>query len=420
MRRAWFAAAIVVVVVAAAGIGFAAGHAPSGEITVCTKVVKGDTKITRVVNVPTDCTGKEHPLTWNAEGEQGEQGEKGDQGDPGPAGTQPTTNSVITIGGTNPIAATGSDGLAVIAYTLSSKVELLHCGNPTCTSGNVTNELSNSSSGVQHMVIGSNGKPALIEFDGGLNQYVYVACGNLVCSSGNVFTAILPVDSVPDFAIGTDGKPVIAYHDLNGLQLMHCSLADCSGTNTTEQASPVNIEYGQQSSIAIGTDGFPIVADVGPGSFVYTTHCGDATCSTGNVTTFHGDASDGPQIVIGTDELPDIGFHAGSQRDVLHCSDAACTATATPTVVATTNGLRLARDPVSGQIVALYPTVGGMSGLLIEASFADAALSSMSDRRVVDPSTFVQQAMPAVAILPDGKVVAAYQDSKTLLRVSYG
>ena len=61
--------------------------------------------------------------------------------------------------------------------------------------------------------------------------------------------------------IGTDGMPVIAYFDdTNGdLKVVHCTTTACTSTDTPQTLDSAGI-VGWYPSIAIGTDGMPIVA----------------------------------------------------------------------------------------------------------------------------------------------------------------
>jgi len=64
-------------------------------------------------------------------------------------------------------------------------------------------------------------------------------------------------------AIGTDGNPVISYRDAtaNDLKVARCNDAACAGADETLTAvdtGPNNV--GQFTSLAIGTDGNPVIS----------------------------------------------------------------------------------------------------------------------------------------------------------------
>jgi len=88
------------------------------------------------------------------------------------------------------------------------------------------------------ITIGTDGLP-VISYRDGTNEDLKVAhCGNASCSSGNTFTTVdnaAGVGSDTSIAIGTDGFPVISYHDTtNGdLKVAHCENASCSSGSPT-------------------------------------------------------------------------------------------------------------------------------------------------------------------------------------------
>ena len=110
------------------------------------------------------------------------------------------------------------------------------------------------------------------------------------CSSGNTITTIDSTGNVGQYtsiAIGADSYPVISYHDITNLDLKvaKCGNASCSSVNPpTTVDSTGNV--GQYASIAIGTDGFPVISyyDTTNGD-LKVAKCGDASCSSGNTIT---------------------------------------------------------------------------------------------------------------------------------------
>lgn len=71
-----------------------------------------------------------------------------------------------------------------------------------------------------------------------------------------------PVAGHPSLAIGSDGLPVIAYHTLtNGLRVAHCRDIDCSTSNAIDIGNPpTGMTSGLHNSIAIAADGNPAIA----------------------------------------------------------------------------------------------------------------------------------------------------------------
>ncbi len=133
-------------------------------------------------------------------------------------------------------------------------------------------------------------------------------------------------------AIGTDGFPVISYHDdtTDDLIVAKCGNASCSSGNVTTTVDSLD-NRGQYSSIAIGTDGFPVISYYDSTSFdLIVAKCGNASCSSGNVTTTvdnTGDRGDYTSIAIGTDGFPVISYHniTNNALMVVKCGNASCT-----------------------------------------------------------------------------------------------
>ena len=89
------------------------------------------------------------------------------------------------------------------------------------------------------------------------------------------------VGSTPSIAIGVDGLPVISHHatTAGALRVTHCGNAACSAGNlSTTVDDPVN-SVGRQSAIAIGTDGLPVISyqDTTAGT-LRVIKCGTRTC----------------------------------------------------------------------------------------------------------------------------------------------
>ncbi len=89
-------------------------------------------------------------------------------------------------------------------------------------------------------------------------------CNNAACIGNS--TTITTVDSGGDvgqntaIAIGADGLPVVSYYDAtNGnLKVAKCVNAECTGTATITAVDSVG-DVGQSTAIAIGADGLPVV-----------------------------------------------------------------------------------------------------------------------------------------------------------------
>ena len=81
-------------------------------------------------------------------------------------------------------------------------------------------------------------------------------------------------------AIGRDGLPVISHHDLAAgtLRVTHCENPACTSATSTTVDDPAN-SVGRDSSLAIGSDGLPIISHLdNTAGALRVTKCASRTC----------------------------------------------------------------------------------------------------------------------------------------------
>jgi len=153
------------------------------------------------------------------------------------------------------------------------------------------------------------------------------------------------VGQFSSIAIGTDGFPVISYYDGTNADLVvtQCGNAACSSGNTKTTVDSGG-DVGWYSSITIGTDGYPVIAyfDTTNANLVVT-KCGNAKCSSGNTTTAvdsGGDVGQYPSIAIGWDGYPIVSYYDSTNNalKVAKCGNAACSLGNVLTSLVATNG----------------------------------------------------------------------------------
>src|SRR3990172_745428 len=88
------------------------------------------------------------------------------------------------------------------------------------------------------------------------------ACGALHAQAA--ITALDTAGDVgytPSIAVGSDGLPIIAYYDYTnrGLKIVKCGNASCSAGNAVTVVDTARLEY-DYSSLAIGADGLPVIS----------------------------------------------------------------------------------------------------------------------------------------------------------------
>ncbi|MHA2069449.1 MAG: hypothetical protein ACXABY_34235, partial [Candidatus Thorarchaeota archaeon] len=157
-------------------------------------------------------------------------------------------------------------------------------------------------------------------------------CSSPDCSSISTTTEVNydndNVGAEPSIAIGTDGYPIISYIDSGGspttLLITKCSSLDCTSISTTTEVSYNNESVGAETSIAIGIDGYPVIAyrnlGASPDSLLIT-KCSSIDCTSISTTTevsYGGlDIGKNPSIVIGADGYPVIAHSTTTATSLL-------------------------------------------------------------------------------------------------------
>ena len=148
------------------------------------------------------------------------------------------------------------------------------------------------------------------------------------------------VGQFTSIAIGSDGNPVVAYYDVGNadLKVLHCDDPLCQSSSSTTVGSTGDV--GQYSSIAIGADGFPIISFYdATNTSLRIAHCNDAACTSATTTTADNSANVGSytSIAIGVDNLAIASYYDTTNGNLMavHCDNTACTASTTQTVHST-------------------------------------------------------------------------------------
>jgi hypothetical protein len=267
------------------------------------------------------------------------------------SGNTITTVASVTVGGHLSITV-GTDGLPIISYrdNGAGTLRVAHCENAACTGASTITTVDNAGSvGYDTSIaVGADGVPIISHRDRAAGVLKVAKCGNAACTSGNTNTTVdvhLTTDPFDDtsIAIGGDGLPVISYRDATAyaLKVAHCGDVACTSGNTlTTVDDPSVNQVGAFNSIAIGTDDLPIISyyDATAGASKVA-KCVNAACTgTSTITTVDDPANSVgtyTSIAIGTDGLPVISYQdstAGALK-VSHCVNAACTGTSTITTV---------------------------------------------------------------------------------------
>lgn len=187
-----------------------------------------------------------------------------------------------------------SVGNPVVSYTGLSGVKVLHCGNPTCTSGNSINFIDASAGtgyGTGNLALDAAGNPVLSYVASGATYHVKVAhCHDPDCAAAAI-NSIAQVGAAntdgTSLMLDAAGNPVLAYFNA-GLEVAHCANPTCSA-NTVISSVDRRESNGNRSSLVLDSDGNPVISYtimVKKGQqfedHLAVLRCGDANCGGGN------------------------------------------------------------------------------------------------------------------------------------------
>jgi len=341
---------------------------------------------------------------------------------------QSTTLTIIDSavdGGFDSSITIGTDGLPVISYRddTSTALKVVHCGNASCSSGNTLTTVDNAADvGFSSSItIGTNGFPVISYRDTTNTSLKVARCLNAIC----FLPLITTVDNAADvgrftsITIGTDGFPVISYQDSTNddLKVAHCENVSCTSGSPTITIVDNVLNTGTGTSIAIGTDGLPVISYLdGVSSNLKVAHCGDASCFSGNtLTTVDNAAAVGftSSITIGTDGLPVISYQDSTNGDlkVAHCENVSCSS-GSPTITIVDNAVNVGSESSITIGTDGFPVISyrdGQSNDLKVAHCTNTSCSTFDIPITVDFAVDLNDDT-SIAIGTDGLPVISYFD----------
>jgi hypothetical protein len=344
----------------------------------------------------------------------------------------------IVSAGAHSSIAVPPDGRPVIAFQITtsgdSRLGYLRCGNAACSAGNIRRE-PDSPAGQEvgshtSIAIGSDGFPVIAYHNETAGTLKVVKCSNLDCNAPTIVTTVddHPTNTVGGYtsiAIGADGFPVISYYDATagGLKVAKCVNLNCTGLNViTTVHNPPN-DVGRNTSIAVGSDGLPVISyrDATIGS-LNVAKCASAACNTGASITgvATGVANARSDMALGADGFPVISYEhtegMSSEVRALKCGNAACTALNTNNLVYFASGLSGADSSIAIGVDGL-PIISHWAPSLRVSKCGDPACASGTISSVLDPTNSGYDS--AIAIGPDSlPVISHHEMTDDTLRVS--
>ncbi len=231
--------------------------------------------------------------------------------------------------------AIGEDGLPIIAYTKAgSGLKVAACSEPTCTgSVQTTTYVPSDNPSNTSITISPEGNPMIAYWEGNTRTLKYVYCYDNTCSTANIVTVDTgDVGAYAALTVGSDGLPIIAYWDEANvdLKIAHCGNYLCNSGNVLTRLITAGISDGLYPAIAIGVDGMPIISflNLESTNSLQVYHCGSVTCASAGRNTMmdSGKAGSYSSIAIGTDGFPVISYHDSDEGvlKVAHCQDVEC------------------------------------------------------------------------------------------------
>ena len=348
---------------------------------------------------------------------------------------QPTSvaaNALTTVDSTGNVGqyasiAIGTDGLPVIAHydLINGDLKVAKCANAACTGASTLSTVDSVGDvgSYASIAIGADGLPVISYYDASNLDLKVAKCTDAPCTTGTSTISIVESDGNvglhTSIAIGADGLPVVAYYDATNtdLKVAKCVDATCTTGTITPSTVDSSVIVGAHTSIAIGADGFPMIAyqDINAAD-LKVAKCANAACtgvSTRTTVDAMGNVGLNTSIAIGVDGLPVISYYDSTNQDlkVAKCANAACSGVSTLSTVDAAGIVGLPSSIAIGAdglpVIAYYD---GTNRDLKVAKCANAACSGNSILVTVDVAGDMG-AFASIAIGADGLPVIAYYDA---------
>lgn len=245
-----------------------------------------------------------------------------------PACSSATSTTIDMVSADNTSIAVPGDGLPVIAYsTTAGALKVAKCSNAACTgSATITTVLANGNAQYATLALGADGLPVLVYSDLG-NVYRVLKCSTASCAGATTISALdgSTQGVTAAIAMGNDGLPVISFWGGSQLRVAKCANAACSSGSTVTVVDNLSSSNGLLSAITVDAAGIPVISygDNTGVNAVKVARCANAAC-TGAATITAFDVLGSSSIAIGSDGLPVISNQSASALRVYKCGTSNC------------------------------------------------------------------------------------------------
>jgi hypothetical protein len=240
--------------------------------------------------------------------------------------------------GTNSSLALDNKGLPVVSYYDGSNADLkvLHCNDANCVGGDdsiTSPDMANAGTHTS-LALDAMGFPVVSYRDVGTGDLKVLHCNDPDCAGGGESITSPDTASNAEYtsiALDAVGFPVISYWDSAGsnLKVLHCDDVNCAGVESPSSPDTAG-SVGQHTSLALDAAGFPVVSyhDFDNGN-LKVLHCNDANCAGSESPTApdtNGVVGLFTSLALDVAGRPVVSYWDLSNDDlkVLHCNDVNC------------------------------------------------------------------------------------------------
>ena len=275
-----------------------------------------------------------------------------------------TVSSAIVVDATTTVGqysslALDSNGYPVISYFRETidggTLKFVRCGNASCTFGNTFRNLGGGGNTdnfglYTSIALNSANIPYIAYWDAYNTDVKLLVCGNATCGSGNDYRT--PWDGPGQWlsvAMDSSDYAVVSMYQSNlqnsDLALLRCTSAGCGSDNRTLTKVESDGVVGEYSSLALDSNGNPVISYRHSSGQLRLVNCGNATCSSGNSFVNLDNYVDTTSLALDSDDYPVISYGHSSGLKLARFVDD----TTSPSV--TVNQASGQADPTNGSTI---------------------------------------------------------------------